>query len=313
MIKKRIVIALGGNAMIKRGEALTFENQINNIRKAAYFIAQLSQEYNVTIVHGNGPQVGLLALQNQAYTEVQSYPLDVLVAETQGMLGYMLMQSLQQQGLTNVSCLLTRVEVNSNDIAFVNPTKFIGPVYLPDQQAQLEADFGWSLKQDGQYIRRVVPSPSPLQVVEANQISDLLNQGSTVICCGGGGMPVIHTASGYQGVEAVIDKDSVAAMLAEQIDADYLLILTDADAIYTDWGTPRQKALRDVTIEDIKPFAVPDGAMGPKAEAVIQFVEHTGKLAFIGALEDVDKILTGEKGTCIRLLAPSVKRESLVA
>ncbi|CAE6895164.1 Amino acid kinase family [Vibrio sp. B1REV9] len=312
MIKKKIVIALGGNAMIKRGENISFENQMKNINSAARFIAQLSHEYNIAIVHGNGPQVGLLALQNNAYTEVPDYPLDVLVAETQGMLGYMLMQSLQQQGLQDVSCVLTRVEVEKNDPAFVNPTKFIGPVYLADQQSQLEQQHGWILKADGEFIRRVVPSPSPVQVLEAGQITRLLDHNHTVICCGGGGMPVVHSDLGYQGVEAVIDKDLVASMLAEQINADYLLILTDADAIYTDWGTPQQKALRDVTVEQIRPFAVPDGAMGPKAEAVIQFVENTGCLAFIGALKDVDQILTGEKGTCIRSHAPVTTGRSLV-
>lgn len=300
MKKKRIVIALGGNAMLKRGEELSAENQINNIRQAASLICQLKAEYDITLVHGNGPQVGLLALQNLAYKEVTAYPLDMLVAETQGMIGYMLSQALTQEGMHDVVSLLTRVEVNKADPAFENPTKFIGPVYVPEQKKELEQQYGWDLKADGKFIRRVVPSPAPMKVLEAATISELLEQGNTVICCGGGGMPVVKENGNYAGVEAVIDKDLVAAMLARQIKADHLLILTDADAVYQDWGTPQQKALRDITTRDLMPFAVPDGAMGPKAEAVIQFVESTQHSAFIGALQDVKRILAGDKGTCIR-------------
>lgn len=308
MKKKRIVIALGGNAMLKRGEELSAENQFNNIRQAAALIYQLKSEYDITLVHGNGPQVGLLALQNLAYKEVTAYPLDMLVAETQGMIGYMLSQALTQQGMHDVVSLLTRVEVNKADPAFQNPTKFIGPVYAPEQLDELKNQYGWDLKLDGKYIRRVVPSPSPVKVLEATTISDLLEQGNTVICCGGGGMPVVHDNGNYSGVEAVIDKDLVAAMLAKQINADHLLILTDADAVYQDWGTPNQRALRDITTNDLLPFAVPDGAMGPKAEAVIQFVESTKNAAFIGALQDVELILAGDKGTCIRpALSPVVE------
>ncbi|PSU30533.1 carbamate kinase [Photobacterium lutimaris] len=313
MNKKRIVIALGGNAMLKRGEVLSAENQQRNIDKAAVLIKQLEQDYDVTIVHGNGPQVGLLALQNSAYNEVPVYPLDNLVAQTQGMLGYMLMHSLTEQGMSDVSCLLTRVEVSASDPAFSDPTKYIGPVYSPQDRTKLEEQFGWKMKLDGQYIRRVVASPKPVQVIEASTIVSLLDQGKTVVCCGGGGMPVVQQEVGYRGVEAVIDKDSVAAMLAEQIGADYLMILTDADAVYQDWGTPNQKALRDVTVSQMRPFAAPDGAMGPKAEAVIQFVERTGQIAFIGALQDVEQILVGEKGTCVRPACTVVPEDVLVS
>ncbi|MGR5063592.1 carbamate kinase [Photobacterium sp. DNB22_13_2] len=313
MNKKRIVIALGGNAMLKRGEVLSAENQQRNIDKAAVLIKQLEQDYDVTIVHGNGPQVGLLALQNSAYNEVPVYPLDNLVAQTQGMLGYMLMHSLTEQGMSDVSCLLTRVEVSASDPAFSDPTKYIGPVYSPQDRTKLEEQYGWQMKQDGQYIRRVVASPKPVQVIEASTIVSLLDQGKTVVCCGGGGMPVVQQEVGYRGVEAVIDKDSVAAMLAEQIGADYLMILTDADAVYQDWGTPNQKALRDVTVSQMRPFAAPDGAMGPKAEAVIQFVERTGQIAFIGALQDVEQILVGEKGTCVRPACTVVPEDVLVS
>ncbi|MGF1685007.1 carbamate kinase [Photobacterium minamisatsumaniensis] len=300
MIKKRIVIALGGNAMLKRGEVLSAENQYKNIKTVSSLISQLSDEYAITIVHGNGPQVGLLALQDQAYAEVPSYPLDVLVAETQGMIGYMIAQSLTQYGVKDVSCLLTRVSVDANDPAFEDPTKFIGPVYAPSQQKALEQQYGWQMKADGEYVRRVVASPFPQKVIEAKTISHLLDNGELVVCCGGGGMPVVGENEKQTGVEAVIDKDLVASMLAKQLKADHLLILTDADAVYVDWGTVNQRALRDVTSSQMKPFAVPDGAMGPKAESVISFVEATGNVAFIGALQDVEAILAGEKGTCIR-------------
>lgn len=311
MEKKRIVIALGGNAMLKRGEVLSAENQQRNINMVAGLIKSIESDYDITLVHGNGPQVGLLALQNAAYDAVPAYPLDNLVAQTQGMLGYMLMEALTAEGMQDVSCLLTRVEVSGNDPAFAEPTKYIGPVYSPDQQAELERQYGWQMKQDGQYVRRVVASPKPIQVLEASTVVSLLEQGNTVVCGGGGGMPVVYNQSGYKGVEAVIDKDLVAAMLAEQIGADHLMILTDADAVYQHWGTPQQKALRDVTISQLRPFATPDGAMGPKAEAVIQFVERTGQVAFIGALQDVEKILVGEKGTCIRPACTHAPAEAL--
>ncbi|MCQ1060747.1 carbamate kinase [Photobacterium sp. ZSDE20] len=313
MNKKRIVIALGGNAMLKRGEVLSAENQQHNIDKATVLIKQLDQDYDVIIVHGNGPQVGLLALQNSAYNEVPAYPLDNLVAQTQGMLGYMLMHSLTEQGMSDVSCLLTRVEVSASDPAFAAPTKYIGPVYSPQDRTKLEKQHGWKMKPDGQYIRRVVASPKPVQVIEADTIVSLLDQGKTVVCCGGGGVPVVQQDVGYRGVEAVIDKDAVAAMLAEQIGADYLMILTDADAVYQDWGTPNQKALKDVTVSQMRPFAAPDGAMGPKAEAVIQFVERTGQIAFIGALQDVEQILVGEKGTCVRPACTVAPEDVLVS
>lgn len=312
MNKKRIVIALGGNAMLRRGEVLSAENQQRNINMAAKLIKQLEQDCDIAIVHGNGPQVGLLALQNSAYNEVPTYPLDNLVAQTQGMLGYMLLHALTEQGMSDVSCLLTRVEVSASDPAFLEPTKYIGPVYSPQDQAELEKQYGWKMKQDGQFVRRVVASPKPVQVIESNSIISLMEQGRTVVCCGGGGMPVVQQEVGYLGVEAVIDKDLVAAMLAEQIGADYLMILTDADAVYQDWGTPNQKALRDVTVSQMRPFAAPDGAMGPKAEAVIQFVERTGQRAFIGALQDIEQILLGEKGTCVRPACTVVPEEPLV-
>lgn len=296
-----IVIALGGNAIAKRNEPLSVENQYQNIHSTTKLIAKLAGKYRLVIVHGNGPQVGLLALQNAAYSKVSAYPLDILVAQTQGMLGYMIGQSLQQQpNVTHVVTLLTQVEVDKCDPSFTHPTKFIGPVYPPEQQNQLKQQYGWILKQDGQYIRRVVPSPKPKKILEIATIQKLLNDNTIVICNGGGGIPVISIDHGYQGVEAVIDKDLSAAQLAIQLQADHLMILTDADAVYENWGTPQQKALGHVDTERLKPLAIDDGAIGPKVKSVIEFVEKTGNTAYIGTLTDIESLLKGQKGTVIK-------------
>ncbi|HEC2547185.1 TPA: carbamate kinase [Raoultella ornithinolytica] len=302
-MKKTIVIALGGNALLARGEALSAENQYRNIAQIADVVASLSQEYQVVIVHGNGPQVGLLALQNQAYSDSPAWPLDVLVAETQGMLGYMIAQVLgSRAGIPPVVTLLTRVEVDAADPAFRQPGKYIGPVWAAEEQSALEARCGWQMKKDGDYVRRVVPSPRPQKILERQAISQLLADGNVVICAGGGGTPVVEENGSYQGMEAVVDKDLAASVLAQSLQAEALLILTEADAVYLDWGTPKARALRTATVDDLRPLAVPDGAMGPKAEAAIQFVEMTGHPAYIGALRDAPAILRGEKGT---LIAPA--------
>lgn len=299
-MKKTIVIALGGNALLARGEALSAENQYRNIAQIADAVASLSQEYQVVIVHGNGPQVGLLALQNQAYSDSPAWPLDVLVAETQGMLGYMIAQVLgSRAGIPPVVTLLTRVEVDAADPAFRQPGKYIGPVWAAEEQSALEARYGWQMKKDGDYVRRVVPSPRPQKILERRAISQLLADGNVVICAGGGGTPVVEENGSYQGMEAVVDKDLAASVLAQSLQAEALLILTEADAVYLDWGTPKARALRTATVDDLRPLAVPDGAMGPKAEAAIQFVEMTGHPAYIGALRDAPAILRGEKGTHI--------------
>ena len=293
----------GGNALLARGEALSAENQYRNIAQIADVVASLSQEYQVVIVHGNGPQVGLLALQNQAYSDSPAWPLDVLVAETQGMLGYMIAQVLgSRAGIPPVVTLLTRVEVDAADPAFRQPGKYIGPVWAAEEQSALEARYGWQMKKDGDYVRRVVPSPRPQKILERQAISQLLADGNVVICAGGGGTPVVEENGSYQGMEAVVDKDLAASVLAQSLQAEALLILTEADAVYLDWGTPKARALRTATVDDLRPLAVPDGAMGPKAEAAIQFVEMTGHPAYIGALRDAPAILRGEKGT---LIAPA--------
>lgn len=294
---KTLVVALGGNALLQRNEALTVENQYRNIASAAPALARLAQHYRLAIVHGNGPQVGLLALQNLAYRDVAPWPLDVLVAESQGMIGSMLVTCLRQQpGMPQVVSVMTRVRVSKDDPAFLEPEKFIGPVYAPEQQAALEKEYGWQMKRDGHYLRRVVASPQPLKIEESEAISQLLNAGQVVICCGGGGVPV--TTQG-EGVEAVIDKDLAAALLAEQIDADGLVILTDADAVYENWGTPTQRAIREATPDALASFAKNDGSMGPKVAAVSGFVRRKRKPAWIGALSRLDETLAGTAGTCI--------------
>lgn len=298
-MKKKLVIALGGNALLQRGEILSAENQQKSIQLFSQMVAQLARDYQLVIVHGNGPQVGLLALQNAAYQDAPAWPLDILVAESQGMIGFAIAQELTASSSVPVTTLMTRVEVDPNDPAFASPGKYIGPVYPPEQQAELQARYGWQMKADGQYIRRVVASPTPLKIIDSEAIRTLMDEGHLVICCGGGGIPVIAKGGGYQGTEAVIDKDLTAAVLAKAISADHLLILTDADAVYENWGTPQARALRHVTPAELAPFAAPDGAMGPKAAAVIQFVSQTGNAAFIGALKDAPEILAGQKGTCI--------------
>lgn len=296
---KTLVVALGGNALLQRGEALTAENQYRNIASAVPALARLARSYRLAIVHGNGPQVGLLSLQNLAWKEVEPYPLDVLVAETQGMIGYMLAQSLTAEPeMPPVTTVLTRIVVSEDDPAFMAPEKFIGPVYLPEEQTQLEATYGWHMKRDGKYLRRVVASPEPRQIVESDAIKLLLKEGHVVICSGGGGVPV--TGEGV-GSEAVIDKDLAAALLAEQIDADGLVILTDADAVYENWGTPEQRAIRQASPDELAPFAKADGSMGPKVTAVSGYVKRRGKPAWIGALSRIEDTLAGKAGTCIRL------------
>ncbi|MRM13294.1 carbamate kinase [Enterobacter cloacae subsp. dissolvens] len=299
--KPTLVVALGGNALLKRGEPLEAEIQRQNIEQAARTIAGLTVQWRVVLVHGNGPQVGLLALQNSAYDKVAPYPLDVLGAESQGMIGYMLQQALKNSlPQREVSVLLTQVEVDADDPAFSNPTKYIGPVYSEAQAKTLQAEKGWVFRADSSYFRRVVPSPQPKRIVESDAIAALIQRDHLVICNGGGGVPVVENANGYHGIEAVIDKDLSAALLARQIEADALLILTDADAVYLDWGKPTQRPLAQVTPELLKGMAFDAGSMGPKVAACREFVEACNGIAGIGALADGAEILAGEKGTLIR-------------
>ena len=300
MTKQTVVVALGGNALLRRGEPLEANIQRQNIATAAKTIAEIAQQYNVVLVHGNGPQVGLLALQSLEYKEVMPYPLDVLGSETQGMIGYILMQELKNLlPEQDVSCMLTQMLVDPQDPAFANPTKPIGPVYQEAEARKLAEKFQWTVKPDGQYFRRVVPSPQPIGIIECDAIETLIKRNHLVICTGGGGIPVKRENNKLIGVEAVIDKDMSAAFLAKQLNADALLILTDADAVYLDWGKATQKAIASTTPRALSRHTFDAGSMGPKIEASCEFIKQGGKLVGIGALHDGLEILKGLTGTNI--------------
>jgi carbamate kinase len=299
-----VVIALGGNALLRRGEAMTAENQRNNVRIAAEALAPIAHEHQLVVTHGNGPQVGLLALQGAAYDKVETYPFDVLGAETEGMIGYMI-----EQELGNLlpferpfATLLTMIEVDPADPAFGNPTKFIGPVYDKADADRVAAEKDWTFKADGDKWRRVVPSPLPKRVFELRPIKWLLEQNTVVIAAGGGGIPTMYEPGKERhliGVEAVIDKDFASELLARELEADLFVMLTDADAVYLDWGKPSQRAIRRAAPAAIREFGFPAGSMGPKVDAACMFAERTGKRAAIGALADLRKIAAGEAGTTV--------------
>ena len=300
----RILVALGGNALLRRGEPMTVEVQRDNIRTAARALAPLAERHQLVISHGNGPQVGLLALQAAAYTEVEAYPLDVLGAETEGMIGYLIEQELGNVLPAEVpfATLLTMIEVDANDPAFANPTKFVGPVYNKDQADRLAAEKGWVLKADGEYMRRVVPSPAPQRIFEIRPIRWLLEHGTVVICAGGGGIPTAWVPGQERtlaGVEAVIDKDLAGELLAREIDADLYIMATDVDGVYENWGKSDQRRLDHVTPEELRSHDFAAGSMGPKVDAAARFVEATGKRAAIGSLADIEKIVDGNAGTTV--------------
>lgn len=300
-MKPLVVIALGGNALLRRGDEPSITNQLANVKIAAQGIAEITKQYRVAIVHGNGPQVGLLALQNLAYDKVAPYPLDVLGAESEGMIGYMLAQELQNLiPSTQVTTLLTRVEVDQNDPSMLDPSKFVGPVYNQQEAATIAEANNWIMKADGEYMRRVVPSPKPQNIIDKGAIEQLLAAEHIVICCGGGGIPVRKDGQGFVGVEGVIDKDLSATLLAKQLQADKLLILTDADAVYLDWGKETQRALNQTTPTELAQYQsqFPAGSMGPKVEAVSDFALFGGR-AYIGALEEGVDVLAEQAGTCV--------------
>jgi carbamate kinase len=300
----RIVVALGGNALLKRGEPMTAEVQRRNIRVAAGALAPLAGEHQLVISHGNGPQVGHLALQGAAYKPEEAYPLDVLGAETEGMIGYMIEQEMGNLLPFEVpfATILTMVEVDGNDPGFGNPTKFVGPVYDAAAAEKLKAEKGWVFKLDGQKWRRVVPSPAPQRIFELRPIKWLLEHGTIVICAGGGGIPTMYKAGGKReliGVEAVIDKDLCSELLARDLDADLLIMATDVDAVYAGWGTPDAKAMHRANPNALTAGDFPAGSMGPKIAAAAQYAQRTGRTAAIGALADIPAIVRGEKGTSI--------------
>ena len=300
----RIVVALGGNALLKRGEPMTAEVQRRNVRVAAEAMAPIAKEHQLVISHGNGPQVGLLALQGAAYRPEEAYPLDVLGAETEGMIGYMIEQELGNLLPFEVpfATLLTMVEVDGNDSAFKDPTKFVGPVYEKPEADRIKAEKGWVFKQDGAKWRRVVPSPLPKRIFEIRPIKWLLEQGTIVTCAGGGGIPTMYKPGADRtliGVEAVIDKDLCSELLARELDADLLILATDAAAVFVGFGTPEAKAIHKASPAAISKHSFPAGSMGPKVDAACQFAMATGHTAAIGALADLPAIVRGEKGTLV--------------
>ena len=303
----RVVVALGGNALLQRQQSLSAEHQLANIRLAASQLARIALAHDLILTHGNGPQVGLLALQGHAYSdihaEVPTYPLDVLGAQTEGMIGYLLEQELANLLPTtrSIATLVTRVEVDLHDPAFAHPSKPIGPMYNATAAAALAAAHGWSMAQDGNGMRRVVASPPPLQVLSLAAIEILLAHHVLVIAAGGGGIPVAHQPpdAGLRGVEAVIDKDLCAALLARLLQADCLVIATDVDAVYLDWGHPTQRALGAVTPQFLAQHRFASGSMGPKVQAACDFVLRTGKPCHIGALRDIEAMLDGSQGTTV--------------
>ncbi len=296
----RIVVALGGNALLRRGQPMTAKNQRENVRIAAQALAPIAADNQLVISHGNGPQVGLLALQSAAYEEVEAYPLDVLGAQTEGMIGYMIEQELGNLLPIEYpfATILTMVEVDPEDPAFDEPTKPIGPVYSEADAKRLEEEKGWSMRPDGEQWRRVVPSPEPHRIFEMRPIHWLLEKGTIVICAGGGGIPTIYNEEGnLEGVEVVIDKDRASALLAFELEADLLIMATDTDGVYLDWGTEEARRIERTTPEEIEKYEFAAGSMGPKVEAAADFVSRTGQRAVIGALADIPAMVEGTAGT----------------
>jgi carbamate kinase len=288
----RIVIALGGNALLLRGERPDAAAQRGNIRSAARAVARVGRRHQVVVTHGNGPQIGLLALESERDRSLSvPYPLDVLGAETEGMIGYWLAQELGNElpGIP-VTTLLTQTVVDPGDPDFTDPSKFIGPMYDEARATSLAGERGWVVKPDGPGWRRVVASPPPLDIVELPSIRLLMRHGVLVVCAGGGGVPVARDRDGrYVGVEAVVDKDHASSLLASRLGADVLLMLTDVAGVYTGWGKPAARRIEKVT----------NGSMGPKVAAACAFVRGGGRLAGIGALTDAAAIIAGRAGTLI--------------
>jgi carbamate kinase len=294
-----VVVALGGNALLRRGERLEAEAQHRAARHAARLLAPVARETRLVLTHGNGPQVGLLALKDDAYPEVTPYPLDVLGAESEGQIGYVIELELDNAvDHQHTVAVITRTEVDADDPAFADPTKFIGPVYDEAQARALAGELGWTVKPDGEAWRRVVPSPEPRAIVQLEAIRSLVDHGFLVVCAGGGGVPVVLREDGtHAGVEAVIDKDLASALLAIELEADVLVLATDVEAVYAGWGTPEQRALGAVGAAELRALDLPAGSMGPKVDAVCRFAERTGGRGAIGALGDVAALVAGTAGT----------------
>ena len=296
----KLVVALGGNALLRRGEPLSAKNQLDNIRRAAAQLALVAPGNELVLTHGNGPQVGLLALQGAAYLAVQTYPLDVLGAQTDGMIGYLLEQELSNLLPARVvATLMTRIQVSASDPAFSAPSKPIGPIYSAIEARRIGREQGWTMAPDGKDFRRVVPCPAPQRVLGLQSIEWLLGHGALVIAAGGGGIPVVADAEGHgmRGVEAVIDKDLCSSLLAQALHAQCLVIATDVDAVYIDFGLSTQRPVGKVAPEAFQQASFPAGSMGPKVEAACAFVRATGQRAVIGSLDQIEAMLRGEAGT----------------
>ncbi len=306
----RIVVALGGNALLPRGVALTMAHQREAVRSASGALAREAVDHQLVITHGSGPQVGWLAMQAAAYDADNDVTLDLIDAESAGLIGYVIEQEVGNRlpDGQSVVTVLTTTLVDRGDPAFGVPTKFVGPVYDADQARRLELDRGWTFALDGSWFRRVVPSPAPIAVEPMAPVAMLLDLGYVVICGGGGGVPVATGADGLEGVEAVVDKDAVSALIAERLDADLLVIATDVEGVYEGWGTPDAHLLRLVDVADLDLDALPAGSMRPKVEAAARFARDGGR-AVIGSLSQLPQLVAGTAGTqvvdasCLRTVA----------
>ncbi len=298
----RVVAALGGNALLERGEKPDADIQEHHVQQAVAALAPVAKDHDLIVTHGNGPQVGMLALESARDPALtRPYSLDALGAQTQGMIGYWLVQALRGAAPGKpAGCLVCQTRVDASDPAFASPTKFVGPVYQEKEALDLAAERGWTVRRDGAAWRRVVASPEPLELVELPLIKVLLDSGALVVCAGGGGIPVVADASGaLRGVEAVVDKDLTSALLARTVDADALILLTDVDAVIDGFGTPEARPIRHATPGELRALSFPAGSMGPKVEAACRFVEATGRMAAIGRLDAAEALLDRAAGTII--------------
>ena len=305
----RAVVALGGNALLRRGEPLEAASQARAARDAARLLGQASLSHQLVITHGNGPQVGLLALMSDAYTGTEPYPLDVLGSETVGQIGYVLEMQLDNYiDHQDTVAVITRVVVDEFDPAFASPSKFIGPVYTEAEAHAAAEQHGWTVKPDGDRWRRVVPSPMPRRIVQLGAIRSLVDAGFLVVCAGGGGVPVLQDRDGrHRGVEAVIDKDLASSLLATELGVETLVLATDVDAVYDRYGTDEQRPIVRATPAALRDHDFPAGSMGPKVEAVCRFVERTGGRAVIGSLDQVRELLDGHAGTQVVAEGPEIE------
>jgi carbamate kinase len=299
----RIVIALGGNALLRRGEPMTVANQRRAVAEMGAAIAPLIRDHDLVVTHGNGPQVGLLALQAAAYDTVSTYPFDILGAQTDGMIGYLIEQELRNRCAASrpVVTVVTMTEVDPHDPAFETPTKFVGPVYFEHEARELADENGWTVARDGNRWRRTVASPRPLRVLELRPIEWMLDAGAVVVCAGGGGIPTARDpATGrLSGIEAVVDKDRTSAVLARDLDADLLVMATDADGVVDGWGTGAARTIRIAHPGALDPADYAPGSMRPKVESAIAFTQGGRGRAVIGPLYDLAELVAGSAGTTV--------------